>query len=116
MNPENHARSLAHFDASREKIDSRLNSRDAYSSRLGTRRIDRDRNLRVVQIDSVECRFLLEQIGVIDIQGEIADLGQDPLPAIAIVDLEIFRHQAPKRVQRKSLNPDFQTKAVEFLG
>ena len=38
------------------------------------------------------------------------------LPAIVIVDLEILRHQAPKRVQRESPDPDFQTKGVEFLG
>src|SRR5271166_2001181 len=48
MNPENYTRSLAHFYASREKIDSGLNSRDAYSSRLRIRRVDGYRDFCIV--------------------------------------------------------------------
>ena len=116
MNPEDHAGSLAHFDASREKIDPGLKSGEAYASRLGRRGINRDRNLGVVQIDGIQCRFLLEQIGVIDVQGEIADLGKDRLPAIVVVDLEILGDQTPKRIQGQAPNPDFETEGMEFFG
>ena len=69
-----------------------------------------------MQIDGVQCGFLLEQIGVVNVQGEIADLGKNRLPAIVIVDLEIFGHQTSKGVQRKTPDPDFQTESMEFLG
>ena len=77
MNPEDHAGSLAHFDASGKKIDPRLKSREADTSRPGRRGVNRYRNLGIVQIDSIQGGFLLEQIGVIDVQGKIADLGKD---------------------------------------
>ena len=115
MNPEDNAGGLTYLNTSREKIDPGLNSRDAYSSRLWRRRINRYRNLGIVQIDSVERRFLLEQISVINVQGKITDLGKDRLPAAAIVDFEIFCYQASERVERETPHPDLQAETVEFL-
>src|ERR1700737_3251396 len=116
MKPEDNTGGLAHFDAPWEKIDSRLKFRQAYSSRFGSRGVDRNGNLRISQIDGVKGRLLLKQIGVVDVQREIADLREDRLPAIVIVDFEIFRHQASKRIQCEAPDPDFETEGVKFLG
>src|SRR3984893_5871878 len=90
MKLENHAGRLAHFDATREKIDSGLQASETNASRFGDCGVNWDRNLGITQIDRVKGGFLLEQIGVIDVKGEIADLGEDRLPAIVIVNLEIL--------------------------
>lgn len=116
MNSENHAGGLAHFDATWEKIDPGLQASETNASRFGDCGINWNRNLGIMQIDGIECGFLLEQIGVIDVKREIADLGEDRLPTIVIVNLEILGHQATKRVQRQAPDPDFESKGVEFLG
>ena len=45
-----------------------------------------------LQIDRIERRFLLHEIGIVDVQREIADLGNNGLPAIALIDFNIFGH------------------------
>ena len=90
--------------------------RDFDSLGLGIERIERDRYFGVVEIDGVERRLLLQKIGIVDVQGEIAYLGNDGLPAIALVDFDIFGNETPKRVQGQTPDADLETEPLKLFA
>ena len=112
----NHPRRLSNLDATRKEIDPRLEIRDFDSLGLGIERIDRNRQFGVVQIDGVERRFLLQKIGIVDVQGEIAYLGNDGLPAIALVDLDVFGNETTQRVQGQTPHADLETEPLKLFA
>jgi hypothetical protein len=108
--------SLSYLDATGEKIDSRLKISDFDSLGFGIERIERNRYFGVVQIDGVECGLLLQKIGIVDVQREIAYLGNDGLPAIALVDLDIFGNETPERVQSQTPDTNLETEPLKLFA
>src|SRR6202008_1898280 len=70
----------------------------------------------VGQIDGVERRLLLQKIGIVDVEGEIAYLGDDGLPAIALIDLDIFGNETSKRFQGQTPDTDLKTEPLKLFA